>query len=61
MARQWVETLVRRLSVPRIARWGIRDCHVPELVAKAGRASSMKANPIALTTSELTAVLDQSL
>ena len=58
---QWVETLVRRLSVPRISAWGIRDRHVPELVAKAGRASSMKANPIALTASELTAVLEQSL
>jgi alcohol dehydrogenase class IV len=58
---QWVETLVRRLSVPRMAAWGIRDCDVPELVAKAGRASSMKANPIALTASELTAVLEQSL
>lgn len=58
---QWVEALVRRLSVPRIATWGIRECHVPELVAKAARASSMKANPIALTVSELTAVLEQSL
>jgi alcohol dehydrogenase class IV len=58
---QWVETLVRRLSVPRIASWGIRDCDVPELVAKAARASSMKANPVALTASELTAVLEQSL
>ncbi len=58
---QWVEALVRRLSVPQLATWGIRDCHVPELVTKAARASSMKANPIALTASELTAVLEQSL
>ena len=57
----WVDALVRRLSVPRIASWGIRDSHVPELVTKAARASSMKANPIALTASELTAVLEQSL
>jgi alcohol dehydrogenase class IV len=57
----WVEALVRRLSVPGIATWGIRDCDVPELVAKAERASSMKANPIVLTTSELTAVLEHSL
>ena len=58
---QWVEALVRRLSVPLMAAWGIRDCDVPGLVAKAARASSMKANPIALTESELTAVLEQSL
>jgi alcohol dehydrogenase class IV len=58
---QWVEGLVRHMSVPRIATWGIRDRHVHELVAKAERASSMKANPIALTASELTAVLEQSL
>ena len=57
----WVEALVHRLSVPGIATWGIRDCDVPELVAKAERASSMKANPIVLTASELTAVLEQSL
>jgi alcohol dehydrogenase class IV len=58
---QWVENLVRRLSVPRIAAWGVRDSDVRELVEKAGRASSMKANPIALTASELTAVLVRSL
>jgi alcohol dehydrogenase class IV len=58
---QWVDALVRRLSVPRMAAWGIRDSDVPELVAKAGRASSMKANPVVLTASELTAVLEQSL
>ncbi len=35
--------------------------HAAELAAKARRANSMKANPIALTTAELMAVLENSL
>ncbi len=58
---QWVENLVRRLTVPPLGAYGIDARHIPELVAKAGRASSMKANPIALTPSELAAVIERSL
>jgi alcohol dehydrogenase class IV len=58
---QWVETLAGQLAIPRLGRYGIRDRDLPGIVEKAARASSMKANPIALTPVELTAVIERSL
>jgi len=60
-AIEWVQTLVRRLAVPSLRAYGIGDRHIPELVAKAGLASSMKANPISLTPAELAGVVERSL
>jgi alcohol dehydrogenase class IV len=58
---EWVRGLTSRLAIPSLASYGIRQQDVPELAAKAGRANSMKANPIALTTAELTATIENSL
>lgn len=58
---QWVENLARQLAIPSLRVYGIRDRDVLELIEKAARASSMKANPIALTPAELTAVIESSL
>jgi alcohol dehydrogenase class IV len=58
---QWVEELAKQLAIPTLGAYGIRDRDVPELVAKAARASSMKANPIALTPVELATVIERSL
>ena len=57
----WVRELCRRLDVPPLGTYGITARNIPELVEKAARASSMKANPIVLTTAELTRVLEQAL
>jgi alcohol dehydrogenase class IV len=58
---EWVRDLVRRLNIPPLHAWGIREEHIPDLVEKAARASSMKANPVALTPRELTAVIQEAL
>jgi alcohol dehydrogenase class IV len=57
----WVAGLVRQLGIPPLGEYGIGTRHVSDLVAKAGRASSMKANPIVLTEEELAEVLEASL
>jgi alcohol dehydrogenase class IV len=57
----WVRKLVADLQVPRLGNYGIREEHVADLVAKAANTSSMKANPIALTTDELAETLRQAL
>ena len=57
----WVRALVLDLKVPRLASFGIQREHFPDLVAKAGQSSSMKANPIALNPEELTEILEQAL
>ncbi|HUC83636.1 MAG TPA: iron-containing alcohol dehydrogenase, partial [Candidatus Acidoferrales bacterium] len=50
---EWVQQLVADLPIPKLGAYGIREQHIPDLVAKAANASSMKANPIALTPDEL--------
>jgi len=58
---EWVRDLTAKLAIPSLASYGIRERDVPELAAKASRANSMKANPIMLTTAELTATIGNSL
>ena len=60
-AAQWVESLARQLAIPQLAAHGIGTRDIPTLVEKAARASSMKANPVALTPARLTQVLENSL
>jgi alcohol dehydrogenase class IV len=56
-----IQQLVTELQIPRLSTYGIGPEHVSDLVEKSAQASSMKANPIALTRDELTEILTQSL
>jgi alcohol dehydrogenase class IV len=58
---EWVLRLVAGLPIPKLGAYGIREEHVSDIVAKAGQASSMKANPVALTPEELAQTLRQAL
>ncbi len=58
---RWVSELVNDLKIPMLGTYGIKQCHVAELVDKATKASSMKANPVSLSASELAGVLEQAL
>jgi len=53
----WVRELVGDLQIKPLRTYSIREEHVADLVAKAANASSMKANPIALTPVELAETL----
>ncbi|HEX7569837.1 MAG TPA: iron-containing alcohol dehydrogenase [Verrucomicrobiae bacterium] len=57
----WVQKLVADLPISKLGTFGIREEHVADLVAKAANASSMKANPIALTPDELAQTLRLAL
>ena len=57
----WVSELVKELAIPRLSAYGVSNEHVELLVDKALKASSMKANPIALTATELADVLRAAL
>lgn len=57
----WLSELVRRLGLQGLANYGLTRDQIPELVRKAANASSMKANPIALTDAELSEVAERSL
>jgi len=57
----WIRQLVSDLKIPLLAAYGVLPAHIAELVNRASAASSMKANPIALTTEELAAALRATL
>lgn len=53
----WLHSLCEALPLPHPASLGLTKAHVPDIVAKAARSSSMKGNPIELTQAELAGVL----
>jgi alcohol dehydrogenase class IV len=58
---EWVRRLVSKLRVPLLRGYGVAPKDVPDIVGKATHASSMKANPIALTRAELEDVLSGAI
>lgn len=56
-AVEWTREIYRRLKIPPLSAYGIREEHANALVAGAARASSMQANPVALTEEELHSIL----
>lgn len=57
----WVADLCRELRIPGLSRYGATSADVPDLVARAKAASSMRANPIALTDAELAEIAERAL
>jgi alcohol dehydrogenase class IV len=58
---EWVRQLVADLQIPPLRVYGLQTEHVADIVAKAANASSMKANPIVLTSEELAETLRRAL
>jgi len=58
---RWVKDLCRRLEIPTLRAYGVRETDIPDLVAKAAGASSMKGNPLVLTTEELREIISRAL
>jgi alcohol dehydrogenase class IV len=57
----WVAQTCRTLAIPALASYGIGEQDIPVLVEKAAKASSMKANPIVLTSDELREIVTRAL
>ncbi len=57
----WLARLVETLGVPRLSAYGLGAGDVPDLVAAASIASSMRANPIRLTPEELARALESAV
>jgi alcohol dehydrogenase class IV len=56
----WIRETVALLNVAGLGRFGLRDGHAGEVVAKAAKSSSMQGNPIALNDDELHQILAQA-
>ena len=57
----WARDLARRLGIPTLRSYGIKDADFPSLAPKAAASSSMKGNPIALTQDELAGILREAV
>lgn len=57
----WLHRLVSDLDVPGLAAFNLRADNIPAIVNQAQQASSMQGNPIALSDTELAAVLKSAL
>jgi alcohol dehydrogenase class IV len=57
----WFQDLCRALDVRGLSAFGMTRADVPALVERARAASSMRANPIALTDRELAEIAERSL
>lgn len=57
----WVRRLVADLDLPPLAAYGLTAADVPEIVAKAKQASSMKGNPATLEDDQLAAILTAAI
>jgi alcohol dehydrogenase class IV len=58
---EWVRGLCTELNIPRLRAWGISEADLPGVAEKAAHASSMKANPLALTGEELLGIVMAAL
>ena len=58
---EWTTQVCRRLRIPPLGSYGIGERDVPVLVEKASQSSSMKTNPVALTSEELARALTRAL
>jgi alcohol dehydrogenase class IV len=58
---RWIKELCFDMKIPNLRAYGVSAGDFPKLVEKASMASSMKANPIELSGSDLTDILQRSL
>jgi alcohol dehydrogenase class IV len=57
----WIRQVVADLAIPPLRTYGIRTADIPRVVEAAINASSMKANPLPLTSTELAAILERAI
>lgn len=58
---KWIRHLCNELRVPRLAAQGLKQEQISEVVTRALKTSSMKANPVKLTRQALTSALEKAL
>jgi len=57
----WIQELCQDLNLTALSAYGLTRNHFPELIEKSARASSMKGNPLTLTSEEMQEILEQAL
>lgn len=60
-AASWLRDLCARLAIPTLRSFGISERDFDEIISRAQQASSLKANPVALSPDELRSILAVAL
>lgn len=60
-ATAWLRALCHGLSIPPLGAYGLRQADIPDLIERASKASSMRANPVALTPDEMRQIVVQAM
>ncbi len=58
---QWLHNLVDELKIPPLSSFGLSADHIPDLVERSQKASSMKGNPVALSEAELRQIIETAI
>jgi alcohol dehydrogenase class IV len=58
---RWTSQIVSDLKIPKLSQYGLSEDQFPETVEKTLKASSFKGNPILLTGTELSKILEKAL
>jgi alcohol dehydrogenase class IV len=58
---RWTAEICQRLEIPPLGAYAVSEADIPDLVAKAAQASSMKGNPIVLTPEELRQIIERAI
>jgi alcohol dehydrogenase class IV len=57
----WLYELEREFRLPSLSKFGFERQHIPEVIVRSQKASSMKTNPVSLTEEELYGILEKSI
>jgi alcohol dehydrogenase class IV len=58
---EWVWNICIEMKIHPLSDFGLITSHFPRIVAQAQNSSSMKGNPVTLTSGELTIILEKSI
>jgi alcohol dehydrogenase class IV len=56
----WLQNLCSDLRIPGLSSFGFQSSEIPLIVEKSAQASSMKGNPLRLTTAEMESILEKA-
>lgn len=57
----WIKHLVATLEIPRLSTYKVQDAQIPGMVEKALQASSMKGNPVVLSSEEVALIVRDAI
>ncbi len=58
---EWIRSTAMEMQIPPLSHWGLSEAEVAELAVHAGRASSMKGNPVVLEVETVSTIIRRAL